>query len=142
MNVSKGRNGSLDEEEIPCAGPASCFSPPEWQVCWDGIGWIYFGLYYFKSFMKRLLCLSCVFIFQKFDRVSYQIVCDQQAAEAGEQFFRRWPNFLSLTLNKPPVLAFIENSDNALLLFKISSFAGCATPSSSPPQRLHRCRRT
>ena len=37
VDPSKRRNGSLDkeenEEEIPCAGPASCFSPPEWQVC-------------------------------------------------------------------------------------------------------------
>ena len=38
VDPSRRRNGSLDkeaeeEEEIPCAGPVSCFSPPpEWQA--------------------------------------------------------------------------------------------------------------
>jgi len=52
LNFCKQRKEPMDEEEneldIPCSGPTSCFSPPEWQV-----------------------------------------VCNQQAAEAGEQFFRR-----------------------------------------------------
>ena len=58
LNASKGRNGSLDEEEIPCAGPASCFSPPEWQVCWDGIGWdILWGILLQKFYEKASLLL-------------------------------------------------------------------------------------
>ena len=38
VDPPRRRNGSLDkeaeeEEEIPCAGPVSCFSPPpEWQA--------------------------------------------------------------------------------------------------------------
>ena len=36
LNFCKQRKEPMDEEEneldIPCSGPTSCFSPPEWQV--------------------------------------------------------------------------------------------------------------
>ena len=91
------------------------FKGTKWIFGWRGDPLCRPCLLFFPSWVAGMLYtpwkllwkgfFASVFIFQKFDRVSFQIVCDQQAAEAGEQFFRRWPNFLSsLTLDRKSVV--------------------------------------
>ena len=135
---SRRRNGSLDmeadededEEEIPCAGLVSCFSPPpEWQA---------------RHLNLRYTWKSSF----------WQVVCDQQATEAGEQFFRRFPNFwyFLLLLSIPQsnfwllqniLQCYFWLRDNIIrplwISVKTCCRPGCATPSSSPPRRPPPC---
>ena len=86
----KGKKWIFGWRGDPLCRPRLLFFP-SWVA--GMLGWDWMG--YTLGYTTSKVLWKGFFAFVKFDRVSYQIVCDQQAAEAGEQFFRRWPNFLS-----------------------------------------------